>query len=88
MGMEIDPELESIADTIVKQGFQVPAILLLQGLKPLSGCIAHLAEGVAAIPVLEKGVYSSGVLGKLFQISTDRQRIECLLQRIEVLSGS
>lgn len=83
--VESDAEklLEKAAQTIVKRGMEVPAILFLEMHKPLANLIGHAIWVTMPVWAVFFGVATTNELGALL---SDPERIERLIQRIEELS--
>ncbi len=77
-----EERLEQAAQTIVRRGLEVPAILLLEMHKPLANLIGHGVWVTMPILALFWGVATTNHLGHLL---SDPDRIERLIQRIEEL---
>ncbi len=82
-GERTDKELlEQAAQTIVRRGLEVPAILLLEMHKPLANLIGHAVWVTMPFLALFWGVATTNRLGHLL---SDPDCIERLIQRIEEL---
>lgn len=83
--VESDAEklLEKAAQTIVRRGMEVPAILFLEMHKPLANLIGHAVWVTMPVWAIFFGVVTTNELGALL---SDPERIERLIRRIEELS--
>lgn len=83
--VESDAEklLEKAAQTIVRRGMEVPAILFLEMHKPLANLIGHAVWVTMPVWAIFFGVATTNELGALL---SDPERIERLIRRIEELS--
>lgn len=74
--------LEKAAQTIVRRGMEVPAILFLEMHKPLAGLIGNAVWLTMPLWALFFGVATTNELGALL---SEPQNIERLIRRIEQL---